>query len=43
MEPAGARCPSPTPDVNASVAPILVGGTLLALLAIRFVKLLSEQ
>ena len=32
-----------TPDINALVALILVGSTLLALLAIRFVKLPSQQ
>jgi putative spermidine/putrescine transport system permease protein/spermidine/putrescine transport system permease protein len=32
-----------TPDINALVALILVGSTLLALLAIRFVKLPSEH
>ena len=31
-----------TPDINALVAVILVGSTLLALLAIRFVKLPTQ-
>ncbi|MGA2795915.1 MAG: hypothetical protein ABSE69_20895 [Roseiarcus sp.] len=43
MEPADARYPSLTPDINALVALILVGSTLLALFAIRFVKFPSEQ
>jgi hypothetical protein len=43
MEPADARYPSLTADINALVALILVGSTLPALPAIRFVRLPSEQ